>query len=103
MLKKEIAHTLEQIATFLEFKREDPFRVRAFQNASRAVGSFAGDIEDATDSKRLMEIPGIGPATFAIISEVIKNGQSSLLNELRTTVPAGLVEMKRLTFFRLYT
>ena len=42
MDKKAVAQVLEQIAAFLELKGENPFRIRAFRTAARAVGSFPG-------------------------------------------------------------
>ena len=35
MTKEEIADVLEQIATLLELKDENPFKVRAYTNAAR--------------------------------------------------------------------
>ena len=42
MDKKAVAQVLEQIASFLELKGENPFRVRAFRTAARAVGALPG-------------------------------------------------------------
>ena len=45
MDKKAVAQVLEQIAAFLELKSENPFRIRAFRTAARAVtgGCHAAD------------------------------------------------------------
>jgi DNA polymerase (family 10) len=37
MTKEEIAGVLEKIATLLELKGENPFKVRAYTNAARAI------------------------------------------------------------------
>ena len=37
MTKEEIAGVLEKIATLLELKDENPFKVRAYTNAARAI------------------------------------------------------------------
>jgi DNA polymerase (family 10) len=37
MTKEEIAGVLEQIATLLELKGENPFKIRAYANAPRAT------------------------------------------------------------------
>ena len=39
MDKKAVAEVLDQIAAFLELKGENPFRIRAFRTAARAIGS----------------------------------------------------------------
>jgi DNA polymerase IV (family X) len=40
MTKEEIAGVLEQIATLLELKGENPFKIRAYTNAARAIETF---------------------------------------------------------------
>jgi DNA polymerase/3'-5' exonuclease PolX len=40
MTKEEIAGVLEQIATLLELKAENPFKIRAYTNAARAIETF---------------------------------------------------------------
>jgi hypothetical protein len=40
MTKEEIASVLEQIATLLELKGENPFKIRAYTNAARAIETF---------------------------------------------------------------
>ena len=46
MDKKAVAQVLEQIAAFLELQNENPFRIRAFRTAARAVGGFPGDLRE---------------------------------------------------------
>ena len=48
MDKKAVAQVLEQIAAFLELKGENPFRIRAFRTAAKAVGSFPADLRDGS-------------------------------------------------------
>jgi DNA polymerase (family 10) len=93
MDKKAVAQVLEQIAAFLELKGENPFRIRAFRTASRAVGSFAGDLREGLEEGALAATKGVGPATLQIVSEIVSTGRASLLEELREQIPPGLVEM----------
>ena len=44
MDKRDAAHLLEQIAAYLELKGENPFRIRAYHTASRAVAHLPGDL-----------------------------------------------------------
>ena len=39
MDKKAIANLLEEMAFLLEFHSDNPFKIRAFQNAARAIAS----------------------------------------------------------------
>ncbi|HET6576840.1 MAG TPA: DNA polymerase/3'-5' exonuclease PolX [Gemmatimonadales bacterium] len=93
MDKKAVAQVLEQIAAFLELKGENPFRIRAFRTAARAVGSFPGDLRDGLDDGSLAAAKGVGPATLQIVSEIVATGRASMLEELREQIPPGLVEM----------
>src|SRR5690348_4685045 len=40
MTKEKIADALEEIATLLELKDENPFKIRAYQNAARSIEAF---------------------------------------------------------------
>ena len=93
MDKRTAAYTLEQIASFMELKGENAFRVRAFVTAARVLRGLPGDLEPALEDGSLAAARGIGPATLQIVSELVKTGRSSLLEELREQIPAGLVEM----------
>jgi DNA polymerase (family 10) len=42
--KHEIAHVLENISTLMLLKNENPFKVRAYENAARAIAMLEGDI-----------------------------------------------------------
>ena len=97
MDKKAVARSLEQIAAFMELKGENPFRVRAITTAARVVNGLAGELSAALADGSLAESKGIGPATLQIVQELVGTGRSSLLEELRGQVPAGLVEMLQIS------
>lgn len=91
--KKAVAQGLEQIASFLELKGENTFRVRAFRTAARAVSALPGDLHDALADGTLAATKGVGPATLQIVQDLVATGRSATLEELREQVPQGLVEM----------
>jgi DNA polymerase (family X) len=93
MDKKAIAQVLEQIAAFLELKSENPFRVRAFRTAARAITGFPGDLRQSLDDGSLASAKGVGPATLQIVKELVHTGRATMLEELREQIPVGLVEM----------
>lgn len=97
MDRTDAARTLSQIAAFLELKGENPFRVRAYQAAARAVADFQGDLREARVSGALAEMKGIGPATLEIIEEVLDTGRSRVLEQLEDEIPPGLVEMLQIS------
>ena len=93
MDKKAVADVLEQIAAFLELRGENPFRIRAFRTAARAIGSFSGDLRQGLEDgiagggqgRRARHAPDRG--------ELVNTGRASMLEELREQIPPGLVEM----------
>ena len=82
MDKKAVAQVLEQIAEFLELKGENPFRIRAFRTAARAVNGFPADLRNGLEDGSLAATRGVGPATLQIVSEIVTTGRASLLEEL---------------------
>jgi DNA polymerase (family 10) len=91
--KKSAAQVLEQIAAFLELKGENPFRIRAFRTASKAIAGLPGELADALADGTLGGAKGVGPATLQIVTELSHSGRATLLEELREQVPSGLVDM----------
>jgi DNA polymerase (family 10) len=77
----------------LELKSENPFRIRAFRTAARAIVSFPGDLRQSLDDRSLASAKGVGPATLQIVAELVRTGRASMLEELREQIPQGLVEM----------
>ncbi len=88
-----VARSLEQIASYLELKGENPFRVRAFTGAARTILGFPGELDEAITDGSLARAKGVGPAILQIVTELVSTGRSELLEQLREDVPAGLVEM----------
>ena len=97
MDKRAVAQGLEQIAALLELKGENPFRVRAFRAAAKAVAALSGELGDHLADGSLAATKGVGPATLQIVQELASTGRSSLLDELRGQVPPGLVEMLQIS------
>ena len=88
------AHTLSRIAAYLELKGENRFKSRAYEQAAR--GLLALGAEDLTPLYRtgeLGQVPGLGPATLAVIRDLIETGESRYLEQLRESTPEGLLEM----------
>jgi DNA polymerase (family 10) len=93
--RKEIAKVLEEVAGLLDLKGENPFKVRAYENAARAVLSFEGDLDEAVASRQLLQTRGIGASIFSGIESLVKTGHFPLHEELRASLPAGLADFLR--------
>jgi len=93
MTKSQIAEALQEIATLLELKDENPFKIRAYANAARSLETFGGNLSDLQDEEALAKIPGIGKAIAAKIKELAGTGKLEYLSELRAEFPAAILEL----------
>ncbi|MEK4653030.1 DNA polymerase/3'-5' exonuclease PolX [Niallia sp. FSL W8-0954] len=90
---KDIIRLLEQIAIYMELKGENPFKISAFRKAANTIETSELNLTEITD---LTELPGIGKGTAAVIEEYLKEGKSSVLQELKDEVPKGLIPLLQL-------
>jgi len=94
--ESEIIARLEEMAGLLEIVGGNPFRIRAFVNAARALEALPEDLESMVESKELLEIPGIGKGIFGHIQEMLATGTFTEFEELKKKIPAGVLEMMRI-------
>jgi DNA polymerase IV (family X) len=93
MTKSEIADILEQIAALLELKGENPFKIRAYTNAARAIETFGGNVPNLQDEEAVAKIPGIGESIALKIKELAATGSLKYLEELSAEFPSGIMEL----------
>jgi DNA polymerase (family X) len=93
---RSVAHALRQIGDLLTLRGANRFQARAYRTAARAVI----DLGSAQVSGSLRHVPGIGPATDAVITEIVETGTSSLLERLRAETPVGLLDVMRIPGLR---
>jgi DNA polymerase (family X) len=93
MTKEEIAHVLEKVATLLELKDENPFKVRAYTNAARAIETFGGNVSNFQDEEAVAKIPGIGKSIALKIKELAATGSLKYLEELSAEFAPGILEL----------
>src|SRR5690242_7355085 len=93
MTKEKIADALEEIATLLELKDENPFKIRAYQNAARSIEAFGASFSDLQNQETLEKIPGVGKAIAAKISELATTGGLKFLDQLRAEFPSAILEL----------
>ncbi|MCU0665909.1 MAG: PHP domain-containing protein [Candidatus Omnitrophica bacterium] len=93
MLNSEIAEIFQQIAELLEIKGENFFKIRAYQRASRTVENLEEEIEEVANKGALRELPGIGADLSEKIKEYIATGTIKTYEELRKSLPPGILEL----------
>ena len=93
MTKDQVASALREIGTILELQGENPFKCRAYLNGARTLETSATDLTELVRTNRLGELPGIGDALREKITTLITTGKLPYLEELRSSIPAGLLPL----------
>src|ERR1700737_336488 len=91
--KEQTIDLLEIIARLLELKGENPFKIRAYTNAARALETFSGNFPKLVEEGGLEELPGIGEAIAKKISEYVSTGKLGYFENLRADFPESLFEL----------
>jgi DNA polymerase (family X) len=86
----EVARLLDELAVLTEIAEGNPnaFRVRAYQNAQRAVLGLRRDVGEMSEAE-LARVKGLGKSTAAKIREYVQTGTIAKLEELRAAHPRG--------------
>jgi DNA polymerase (family 10) len=93
----DIADVFDRIADYLEIEGENPFKIRAYRNASRTIRGLGAELGDMLASgEELTGLPGIGRELSAKIVEILETGTAQALEKLEQRVPAGVVEMLKI-------
>jgi len=102
-----IARVLAEIGDLLEIKGENPFKIRAYRNASETVAHETRRVASLTPAERL-DLPGIGKDIAAKIGELADTGAIRYHQELLQEFPPTILDLLNLqgvgpkTVARLY-
>ncbi len=91
-----IAQIIDEMGTLLEIKGENPFRCRAYHTAAQSLGNLPADLRDMIADGSLKEVPGIGETMYAKIVQLATTGQLASYDELKRSMPPGLVALLRI-------
>ncbi len=92
---RDVARILDEIAALLELKGENPFKIRAYENAARAVEGLTEDLGQLIEAGRLTEVRGIGEKIALRITELWKTGHMKFYESLVDAIPPGYLDMVR--------
>jgi DNA polymerase (family 10) len=96
MDKDQVAEVLAEIGVLLELTGENPFKTRAYAAAARTLEALTEPLETLVAQDRLAELKGIGKALQEKITLLVTTGRLPYYEELKASVPAGLIEMLNL-------
>ena len=87
MNNKEIAGVFADIADLLEPKKENIFKIRAYQRAARSIEQLSVEVEQLAKEDRLKEIAGVGEAITRKITELVTTGRLEYYEKLKAEFP----------------
>jgi DNA polymerase (family X) len=89
----EIANVFDNIAKILKIKDENKFKIRAYERVATTIENLPMEVETIYKAGRLDEIPGVGEAIAKKIEELIETGKLEYYENLKKSVPSGVLEM----------
>ncbi|MFA5276380.1 MAG: DNA polymerase/3'-5' exonuclease PolX [Candidatus Omnitrophota bacterium] len=89
----ELSAVLRNIASILEIRDENVFRIRAYEKAAENIERFPNTLETLIKEDKLSEIPGIGKDLSSKIKEFYATGKIKAYEDLKKTTPPGLLEL----------
>lgn len=97
MENRNIAAIFYETADLMEIRGDDPFRIRSYRRAAEAVEGLPYRLADvASDTKKLLEVPGIGKSMAANIQQLLKEGNFSLHAELLQKYRPSMLELLKI-------
>ena len=92
---KEAAIFIEEYGVLLELSGANAFRVRAYTNAVRTLEMLETPLDALIAAGTLGEVKGIGKSVGELVLEFADTGTATAYEELRASVPDGLLDMLR--------
>jgi DNA polymerase (family 10) len=93
MYNDRIADIFDKIADILEFKQDNPFKIRAYRRASQQLRSLSESIEAYAKKDTLTNLPGIGKELSDKIKEMVETGRISAYEKLKREVSQGVIDV----------
>src|SRR5688572_16351731 len=90
-----IARIFSEIADLLEIKSENPFKIRAYRNASETIAHATDKLAYLND-EQLRAIPGIGKDLAAKIREIAETGEARYHRDLLMQFPTTILDLLHL-------
>lgn len=90
----QVAEIFNDVADLLEIDGANEFRIRAYRNAARTIGSLPSAVSDMLKrGEDLSELPGIGKDLAGKVREIVGTGHLSALDELEKRFPANILQL----------
>ena len=87
MTNSEISSIFNDIAEMLKLKKDNIFKIRAYEKVARAIGELTEPVEKLVAENRLKEIPGAGEAITKKLTELVTTGKLAFYEKLKAEFP----------------
>ena len=87
MKNSEIAAVFDDIAGMLRLKKDNIFKIRAYEKVARAIEGLPVAVEQLVAEGRLSEVPGAGEAITKKITELVTTGRLEYYEKLKAEFP----------------
>ena len=99
MDNEEIAGRFNRLASLMEVRGEDTFRIRSYRMAAEAIETWPTPMQKIAEQDGLaglLEIPGVGKALAGKILELIETGAFAAWEKLTAETPATVLDLLEL-------
>lgn len=99
MNNEEIARRFNRMASLMEVRGEDSFRIRSYRMAAEAIETWPTQMKAIVASEGaggLQEIPGVGKALAAKIQELLERGTFDAWERLTAETPESVLDLLEL-------
>ena len=99
MDNEEIAGRFNRLASLMEVRGEDTFRIRSYRMAAEAIETWPTPMQKIAEQDGLaglLEIPGVGKALAGKILELIETGTFAAWEKLTAETPATVLDLLEL-------
>jgi DNA polymerase (family 10) len=99
MTNEQIARRFNQMASLMEVRGEDPFRLRSYRMAAEAIETWPVEMAEVAHAQGiagLLDIPGVGKALAGKIVELVETGTFDAWDRLTAETPATVLDLLEL-------
>ena len=99
MDNEEIARRFNRMASLMEVRGEDPFRIRSYRMAAEAIETWPAEMREiasAEGAAGLQEIPGVGKAIAGKTLELLERGSFDAWERLTAETPETILDLLEL-------
>jgi len=86
MTNTEIAKVFQDIAELLRLKKDNIFKIRAYDKVAKSISELPVEAEQLVREGRLREIPGVGEAIAKKITEMVNTGHLQFYERLKAEI-----------------